>query len=111
MFIKHFEQAKCCYRQGTNRSGRLEPDFEAHQQTEPIPPTTSLLELLAEGCGGQHQVLFIITRISEIRITFFHVNMCNSEVFPSVRTLQAKGQLAVQLRKELPVGNRNCCYF
>lgn len=32
--------------------------------------------------------------------------MCNSEVFPSVRTLQAKGQLAVQLGKELPCGKQ-----
>lgn len=32
--------------------------------------------------------------------------MCNLEVFPSVRTLWAKGQLAVQLGKELPRGKQ-----
>lgn len=106
MFIKHFKHAKCCCRQGTNRSGRLELDFKAHQQTEPISPKTSLLELLGEGYGSHRQVPFITARKSEIRITFFHVNIRNSEVFPSVRTHQAKGQLAVQLGKELPRGKQ-----
>lgn len=32
--------------------------------------------------------------------------MYDSEVFPSVVTLQAKGQLAVQLGKELPLGKQ-----
>lgn len=34
------------------------------------------------------------------------MNMYDSEVFPSVVTLQAKGQLAVQLGKELPLGKQ-----
>lgn len=74
--------------------GRLEPDFEAHQQTH-FSCYISFLELLTEDYGEHYQVPFIVTRISQTRITFFHMNMCDSKVFPSPINIQAEGQLAV----------------
>lgn len=62
--------------------------------------------LLTEDYGDHYQVPFIITRISQTRIACFHMNMCDSKVFPSVINTQAEGQLAVYLAKKLPLGNR-----